>query len=1510
MAFADRVPIQDFTLASNEAGGANAPYGIWSDGTTMWVADSGDDELYAYNLATTARDSSKDFDTLSEAGNGSPYGIWSDGTTMWVANAVSGDNKLYAYNLATTARDSSKDFDTLSEAGNNSPYGIWSDGTTMWVADNGDDKLYAYTLATKVRDSTKDFDTLSAAGNNTPFGLWSDGTTMWVADFSDDKLFAYNLATTARDSSKDFDTLSEAGNGSPYGIWSDGTTMWVADDTDDKLYAYELASNTAPTVTMAAPTTPVDGSATQTVSGTFSDDQGNDTATITIAATLGTLGAVTKDDTAGTWEAEYTAPASTASEQTDTVTVTATDDGALTDTASRNVTIRAIQAPDEPNAPSVTSTGTTSISATFSAAGTGDAADTLDLRWREGTTGDWTEVIGVTSPRSITGLTEGTLHQVAVRGVNAAGNGAWSDPPGSATTDSADLMPTLGVVSDSEVEQGTALSRTLPAATGGDQPVTYTVTGRPTDMGFDATTRELTWPAQSARSSHTLTYTATDTDGDVSTQMFTVRALLGLGDFDTSLEVELLLFATSGVKINNRTIWTEGSRGILHAGSDVAYDNDSTTVREFRVVDSEDNICFIRGTGSTNLGPFFLPGGAGNDLTVYMFSQENEASWTVAGSVRGGDGWVCFDTPAADIAWTEALNDGDRFIVALARVPAVLALAATADAEIEVDLAGAAPATLGDVPEQPPLAATANASFEVDFSADAPATIVVSAALTGLSLFDFENLPDGLLAWFAETDPYSQTNVGARVVDEGGESTQALSPIVPEFVVGGGNAYVVTLLFFFDGQLWLELHTSPTSSGSGSGPQLTDYAEANFVLAIETDTGNTYSWRVGDLILSDDSEPYRWSASSVATAGPALTDAIRTGIINSSSVKSILFDSTSSQIDAANLRTNTTSPLAATADTSFEVEFSAAAPASLGSAPEALSFSDWATYAPAGREARLLMLALRGTTHWYWPAQDSSGQLLDTSNSLYDDDLTDDLTVNRIRWVDGDFTLNRSGAGSFDTYFEGATPPLDDGIWHIITDDGEITLGSALLDDAGGGFARWMPTDSADIAFLDGIAAGDRFLLAFTMPGTPVTALAATADASFEVDLAAAAPATLGAAPVHTPLAATANADLEINLAATGPATLGDAPTSPPLAATADADLEINLAADAPASRGEAGALAATADASFEVRLAAAGQPTLEDPPTILAGEDLATNLDEFFAVTLQVGNAGDTYTATNLPPGLTFNTSSRLISGTPTRAGAWMVTYTITGSGGAETVDKFLIGVHPAGEPNYALLVDWDGDGSFSHPLTDAFGDLTKGGVRTSRGRNYASMIYGRSVAGTLEATVVNYTGTYDRFATSDLAGLLLPRRRIIFVLATDSVLSRLWTGFLDEVTKVERTGGNDEVRIRATDTLGDLLREDVGVAYMENTTVADAVAAVLDASGIAAEDRGDISGPTPLAIYFAADAKALLHLRQLEETEAGFLYVQADGRVVFESVNTRYAADPQPDGAGGDHGRGELRG
>ena len=182
---------------------------VWSDGETMWVAhfqrrrtnsmgevtQAKESKIFAYNLTTKARDSSKDFGTLLTAGNENPVGLWSDDTTMWVADSVG--KKIYAYKMSDKSRDPSKDFDTLEAAKNTNPKGIWSNDTTMWVADSQDDKIYAYNLSTKARESAKDFDTLIEAGNNAPFGIWSDDATMWVLDSDDDKIYAYRLSDAA-----------------------------------------------------------------------------------------------------------------------------------------------------------------------------------------------------------------------------------------------------------------------------------------------------------------------------------------------------------------------------------------------------------------------------------------------------------------------------------------------------------------------------------------------------------------------------------------------------------------------------------------------------------------------------------------------------------------------------------------------------------------------------------------------------------------------------------------------------------------------------------------------------------------------------------------------------------------------------------------------------------------------------------------------------------------------------------------------------------------------------------------------------------------------------------------------------------------------------------------------------------------------------------------------------------------------------------------------------------------
>ena len=206
------------------AAGNGSPWGLWSDGTTVWVADASDDKLYAYTLATGARDSAEEFDLHAE--NDNPTGIWSNGTTVWVADAS--DDKLYAYTLSGGARDSDKEFNLHTDNGR--PTGIWSDRTTVWVADGSDAKLYAYTLSGGARHSDNDIALDSA--NDNPTGVWSDGTTIWVSDLPDDDLYAYALSGGARQAGRDFTTLAGTGGfgGSlrgPAGIWSDGTTMWA-----------------------------------------------------------------------------------------------------------------------------------------------------------------------------------------------------------------------------------------------------------------------------------------------------------------------------------------------------------------------------------------------------------------------------------------------------------------------------------------------------------------------------------------------------------------------------------------------------------------------------------------------------------------------------------------------------------------------------------------------------------------------------------------------------------------------------------------------------------------------------------------------------------------------------------------------------------------------------------------------------------------------------------------------------------------------------------------------------------------------------------------------------------------------------------------------------------------------------------------------------------------------------------------------------------------------------------
>ena len=242
-------PTRDFNGLN--AAGIRYGYGIWTNGTAIWVADLEDDKLYAYTLSGGARDADKDIALDSD--NSEPRGIWSGGSTIWVAENT--DGKLYAYTLSGGARDADKDI-ALDSANANSQ-GIWSDGTTVWVADLVDHKLYAYALSGGARGADRDI--ALHADNASPSGIWSDGTTIWVADSADKEIYAYALSGGARQAGRDFNTLPGTGGfdfiAGPRGLTSDGATMWVVEHDliflTNKIYSFNMPPPGSSDVTLS-----------------------------------------------------------------------------------------------------------------------------------------------------------------------------------------------------------------------------------------------------------------------------------------------------------------------------------------------------------------------------------------------------------------------------------------------------------------------------------------------------------------------------------------------------------------------------------------------------------------------------------------------------------------------------------------------------------------------------------------------------------------------------------------------------------------------------------------------------------------------------------------------------------------------------------------------------------------------------------------------------------------------------------------------------------------------------------------------------------------------------------------------------------------------------------------------------------------------------------------------------------------------------------------------------------
>ncbi len=190
----------------------------------------------------------------------SPSAITTDGTNLYVAD--SGNNTIrqivIASNWVTTIAGSkgvsgSSD-GTHSKALFNSPYGIMTDGTYLYVTDTLNNAIRKVTIATGV------VTTLSSQLNY-PQGITADGTNFYVANTHGNSILEVAIltgtgntlagTTTAGSSNSTDGTGATTQFYAPEGVATDGTNLYVIDTDNNSVRSIVIA--TGATTTLVGP---------------------------------------------------------------------------------------------------------------------------------------------------------------------------------------------------------------------------------------------------------------------------------------------------------------------------------------------------------------------------------------------------------------------------------------------------------------------------------------------------------------------------------------------------------------------------------------------------------------------------------------------------------------------------------------------------------------------------------------------------------------------------------------------------------------------------------------------------------------------------------------------------------------------------------------------------------------------------------------------------------------------------------------------------------------------------------------------------------------------------------------------------------------------------------------------------------------------------------------------------------------------------------------------------------
>ena len=251
-----------------------------------------------------------------------------------------------------------------------------------------------------------------------------------------------------------------------------------------------------------------------------------------------------------------------------------------------------------------------------------------------------------------------------------------------------------------------------------------------------------------------------------------------------------------------------------------------------------------------------------------------------------------------------------------------------------------------------------------------------------------------------------------------------------------------------------------------------------------------------------------------------------------------------------------------------------------------------------------------------------------------------------------------------------------------------------------------------------------------------------------------------------------------------------------------------------------------------------------------------------------------------SLPAGVSFSTSSRVISGTPTATGSGTIRIRATNSEGSDDwTAAYTTAVAPTTIAVVTLEIDWDNDGTFSHADADVTGDLVRHSLRTTRGRTLQSRR--KATAGRLQAKLWNRTEKYSlENSSSPIFGQDFTGVRVRVKMDDVTV----WAGLLD--TPRYRQWPVQQVTIIALGVLS-TLRQPVSVAGLASSSISTIAKAVVGAAGLGTSyvGGGKVLNQWPGVL----DQVALNSLQELEETEESFLFERLDGELALDAENAR---------------------